>query len=60
MNLSTWSIRHPVPPIAIFLVLLVVGLFSFQRLPVTAMPNIDLPIVSVSVGLPTHNNVWAR
>ncbi|MCQ0968921.1 efflux RND transporter permease subunit (plasmid) [Paracoccus sp. TK19116] len=52
MNLSTWSIRHPVPPIAIFLVLLVVGLFSFQRLPVTAMPNIDLPIVSVTVAQP--------
>ncbi|MDB6175925.1 efflux RND transporter permease subunit [Paracoccus sp. Z330] len=50
MNMSTWSIRHPVPPIALFLVLLVVGLFSFGRLPVTAMPNIDLPIVSVSIG----------
>ncbi|MDP5307657.1 efflux RND transporter permease subunit [Paracoccus spongiarum] len=52
MNMSTWSIRHPVPPIALFLVLLVVGLFSFSRLPVTAMPNIDLPIVSVSIAQP--------
>ena len=52
MNLSTWSIRHPVPPIAIFLVLLIVGWVSFFRLPVTAMPNIDLPIVSVSIGQP--------
>lgn len=52
MNMSTWSIRHPVPPIAIFLVLLVIGLFSFSRLPVTAMPNIDLPIVSVNIGQP--------
>ncbi|MCF3972837.1 efflux RND transporter permease subunit [Paracoccus sp. EGI L200073] len=50
--MSTWSIRHPVPPIALFLVLLVVGLFSFSRLPVTAMPNIDLPIVSVSISQP--------
>ena len=32
MNLSTWSIRHPVPPIAIFLVLVVLGLVSFLRL----------------------------
>lgn len=52
MNMSTWSIRHPVPPIALFLVLLVVGLFSFSRLPVTAMPNIDLPIVSVTIAQP--------
>ena len=52
MNFSTWSIRHPVPPIVLFMVLLVVGLFSFQRLPVTAMPNIDLPIVSVTVNQP--------
>ncbi|MDP0928382.1 efflux RND transporter permease subunit [Paracoccus onubensis] len=52
MNMSTWSIRHPVPPIAIFLVLLVVGLYSFFKLPVTAMPNIDLPIVSVDIGQP--------
>ena len=52
MNLSTWSIRHPVPPIAIFMVLVVLGLVSFLRLPVTAMPNIDLPIISVSIGQP--------
>ena len=52
MNLSTWSIRHPVPPIAIFLVLVVLGLVSFLRLPVTAMPNIDLPIVQVTVAQP--------
>lgn len=52
MNMSTWSIRHPVPPIAVFLVLLVVGLYSFFKLPVTAMPNIDLPIVSVDIGQP--------
>lgn len=49
MNFSTWSIKHPVPPLALFLVLLVVGLFSFNRLPVTAMPNIDLPIVQVTI-----------
>lgn len=52
MNLSTWAIRHPVPPIALFLVLCVLGLFSFYRMPVTQMPNVDLPIVTVSVGLP--------
>ncbi|SMG07165.1 efflux RND transporter permease subunit [Paracoccus sp. J56] len=52
MNFSAWSIRHPVPPIAIFLVLVLVGLYSFSRLAVTAMPNIDLPLVSVVVSQP--------
>lgn len=52
MNFSTLSIRHPVPPIAVFLVLLIVGLYSFMRLPVTAMPNIDLPIVQVTIDQP--------
>ncbi|WP_136649188.1 efflux RND transporter permease subunit [Paracoccus aeridis] len=49
MNLSTWSIRQPVPPIAIFLVLLIVGLVSFNRLPITAMPTVDLPLIDVTV-----------
>ena len=52
MNFSTLSIRHPVPPIAVFLVLVIVGLYSFTRLPVTAMPNIDLPIVQVMIDQP--------
>ncbi|UXU73907.1 MULTISPECIES: efflux RND transporter permease subunit [unclassified Paracoccus (in: a-proteobacteria)] len=52
MNFSAWSIRHPVPPIALFVVLVLVGLYSFSRLPVTAMPNIDLPLVSVVVSQP--------
>lgn len=52
MNFSALSIRHPVPPIAIFLVLMLMGLYSFSRLAVTAMPNIDLPLVSVVVSQP--------
>jgi hydrophobe/amphiphile efflux-1 (HAE1) family protein len=52
VNFSTLSIRHPVPPIAVFLVLVIVGLYSFSRLPVTAMPNIDLPIVQVTIDQP--------
>ncbi|MFD1882984.1 efflux RND transporter permease subunit [Paracoccus pacificus] len=52
MNMSTWSIRHPVPPIALFLVLLIVGIVSFRGMPVTQFPNIDLPIVTVSLSQP--------
>ncbi len=52
MNFSTWSIRHPVPPIALFVVLVIVGLVSFVRLPVTRMPNIDLPVITVTIAQP--------
>ncbi|WP_417807215.1 efflux RND transporter permease subunit [Thioclava sp.] len=49
MNMSTWAIRNPVPSLALFLVLCIVGIVSFFRLPVTQFPNIDLPIITVSV-----------
>ncbi|MGB3555444.1 MAG: efflux RND transporter permease subunit [Jannaschia sp.] len=49
MNMSTWAIRKPVPSIALFLVLLLLGLVGFFRLPVTQFPNIDIPIINVSV-----------
>ena len=50
MNMSTWAIRTPVPTIALFMVLCVLGLFSFNRIPVTLFPNIDIPIITISVG----------
>ncbi|KFC63403.1 Acriflavin resistance protein [Bosea sp. LC85] len=49
VNFSAWSIRKPVPAILLFVVLCVLGLMSFSTLPVTRMPNIDVPFVSVTV-----------
>ncbi len=48
-NFSAWSIRNPVPPILLFVVLMMVGIFSFRALPITQFPNIDVPVVLVSV-----------
>jgi len=48
-NFSAWSIRKPVPSILLFVVLCVLGLLSFSKLPVTRFPNIDVPIVSITV-----------
>jgi multidrug efflux pump subunit AcrB len=48
-NFSAWSIRHPLAPILMFIVLVALGLMSFSKLPVTRFPNIDVPIVSVTV-----------
>ncbi|GLK81558.1 efflux RND transporter permease subunit [Methylopila turkensis] len=49
LNVSAWSIRKPIPPLVLFVVLTAIGLFSFASLPVTRMPNIDLPLVSVTI-----------
>src|SRR5262249_12013969 len=48
-NSSAWSITHPVPTSVLFLVLTVVGLFCFFTLGIDESPNIDIPVVSVTV-----------
>ena len=48
-NFSAWSIRNPIAPILLFLVLMALGLMSFKSLPITRFPNIDVPLVSVVV-----------
>lgn len=49
MNISAWSIRNPIPPIILFLVLSVGGLLSFLSIGVDENPDIDIPIVTVSI-----------
>ncbi|MBL8584471.1 MAG: efflux RND transporter permease subunit [Rhizobiaceae bacterium] len=48
-NISAWSIRNPVPAVLLFIVLTVLGLIAFSKLPVTRFPNIDIPLVAVTV-----------
>ena len=48
-NFSAWSIRNPVPSILLFVVLVLVGIQSFRALPITQFPNIDVPVIAVSV-----------
>ncbi|MFD1745750.1 efflux RND transporter permease subunit [Rhizobium helianthi] len=49
MNFSAWSIRNPIAPLLIFALLLIMGIQSFNKLPITRFPNIDVPVVSISV-----------
>jgi len=49
MNISAWAIRRPVPSLVLFMVLLTLGLVSFQNLAITRFPNIDVPIVQVTI-----------
>ncbi len=52
MNFSAWSIRNPVAPLLAFVILLVLGWQAFNAMPITRFPNIDVPIVAVSVSQP--------
>jgi hydrophobe/amphiphile efflux-1 (HAE1) family protein len=49
LNISAWAIRKPIGPLILFVVLMVLGLVSFRAIAVTRMPNVDVPIVSVSI-----------
>lgn len=52
MSLSTWAIRNPIPPIVLFLVLSIAGVFAFIKLPVNNMPNVVIPVVTISIAQP--------
>ncbi|MBT9548414.1 MAG: efflux RND transporter permease subunit [Candidatus Sericytochromatia bacterium] len=52
MNISVWSIRYPVPVILFFLVLTFAGFQDFNKLGIDANPNVDFPLVVVTVAQP--------
>jgi len=49
LNVSAWAIRNPLPPIVIMAALIGIGYLAFKQIPITRMPNIDIPVVSVIV-----------
>jgi multidrug efflux pump subunit AcrB len=49
LNISAWSIRHPLPSIVFSIILLVLGWVSFTRLAITRLPSADIPVISVAV-----------
>ena len=52
MNVSTWSIRNPIPSLLLFILLTGLGLMSFGTMKIQNFPDIDLPTVIVTVTLP--------
>ena len=52
MNFSSWSIKNPIAPILAFFMLMVLGWNSFNTLPITRFPNIDVPLVGITVVQP--------
>ncbi len=49
MNFSAWAIRNPVAPLLLLGLLLFMGLQSFRDMPITRFPNIDVPVIAVTV-----------
>ena len=49
MNFSAWSIHKPLPAVLGFIMLTVLGLYAFNKLPIVSFADIDYPGVTVSV-----------
>ena len=52
MNVSTWSIKNPIPAVMLFVMLTFAGILSFQGMKVQQFPDLELPTVSVVASLP--------
>ncbi len=51
-NISAWSIRNPVVPIVLFIGLLLAGLVAFMNMKVQNEPDIEFPLVIVTISQP--------
>jgi len=51
-NISAWCIRNPVPPIVLFVGLLLAGLIAFSGMSVNNNPDIDFPMAEISISQP--------
>ena len=52
MNLSEIFIRRPVMTTLVMLAILLFGIFGYRLLPVSDLPSVDFPTISVSASLP--------
>jgi hydrophobe/amphiphile efflux-1 (HAE1) family protein len=51
-NLSSWSIRNPVPIILMFVLLTLAGINGFMGMRINNNPDIDFPLINVYAGRP--------
>lgn len=52
MSLPDISVRRPITTLMLFIAILIIGLVSFQRLPIDLFPEIEPPVISVLVQYP--------
>ncbi|WP_338242111.1 efflux RND transporter permease subunit [Aurantiacibacter hainanensis] len=51
-QISAWSIRNPIVPILAFIGLMMAGIFAFQDMDVQDQPDIEFPVVIISISQP--------
>ncbi len=52
MNVSSWSIRNPIPAVLGFVMLTFMGIMAFKAMKIQLFPDIDLPMVTVTATMP--------
>ena len=52
MNVSSWSIKNPVPALILFILLTLAGFMGFKAMKIQNFPDLDLPTVNVNAALP--------
>ena len=52
MNVSSWSIRNPIPATLGFALLTLMGLMAFKAMKIQLFPDIDLPMITVTASIP--------
>ncbi|HET7773617.1 MAG TPA: efflux RND transporter permease subunit, partial [Burkholderiaceae bacterium] len=52
INVSSWSIKNPIPGVMLFIMLTLAGLMSFHAMKIQSFPDIELPTITVSASLP--------
>jgi len=52
INVSSWSIRNPIPSVMLFVMLTLAGMLAFKQMKVQQFPDIDLPTIVVTAALP--------
>ncbi len=55
MNLSQLFVRRPVMTTIVMVAILIFGAMAYRLLPVSDLPNVDFPTISVSASLPGAN-----
>jgi multidrug efflux pump subunit AcrB len=52
LNVSSWSIRNPIPAVMLFVLLTVAGFIAFGSMKVQNFPDLDVPTITVTASLP--------
>jgi len=52
INVSSWSIRNPIPAVLAFVMLSFFGIMAFNAMKIQLFPDIDLPNITVTASMP--------